>query len=96
VPADADGQQVLDSVADVRIQKTLICGIDGYPVKGCARTVKDAVIADQDPVAFEMPAGAPSEDGGGTGVWAVAGIAFVVLLIAGGGLAMSRRAKSRT
>jgi hypothetical protein len=42
VPTDATGQQVLDSVADVRVQKQLVCGIDGYPASTCSVTVKDA------------------------------------------------------
>ena len=41
VPTKANGQQVLDAVADVRLEKGLTCGIDGYPVKGCSVTVKN-------------------------------------------------------
>lgn len=41
VPADANGQQVLDQVSDLRVEKQLVCGIDGYPASGCSVTVKD-------------------------------------------------------
>ena len=41
VPSDADGQQVLGAVAQVRAQKGLTCGIDGYPTSTCSVTVKD-------------------------------------------------------
>jgi hypothetical protein len=41
VKADTNGQQVLDQVSDLRVQKQLVCGIDGYPVSSCSVTVKN-------------------------------------------------------
>ena len=57
VPTNATGQQALEKVADLRAQGGLVCGIDGYPVKGCSVTVKNppASATEQD-VAFAMPA----------------------------------------
>ena len=63
VPANANGQQVLDAVADVRVEKTLTCGIDGYPVKGCSVTVKNPPAASaEENVDFALPRTA-SDDG---------------------------------
>ena len=72
VPDAANGQQVLDSVADVRTDQGLTCGIDGYPVKTCSVTVKSPPPArTEKPVDFALPAAAepaaaeadsPSED----------------------------------
>ena len=61
VPTAATGQQVLDKVADLRAEKGLVCGIDGYPVKGCSVTVKNppAPATEQD-VAFALPSHATS------------------------------------
>ena len=58
-PTDANGQQVLESVVDVRTEQGGICALDGYPASGCFETVKDATIeADQPTVEFALPAAA--------------------------------------
>ncbi len=55
--ADANGLQVLQAVADVRIENSFSCAIDGYPAQGCGDPVADATDAgDEQPVAFELPA----------------------------------------
>lgn len=59
VPEAANGQQVLDAVADVRVDQGLTCGIDGYPVKVCSVTVKNAPkAATAQTVDFALPAAA--------------------------------------
>jgi hypothetical protein len=61
VPLNATGQQVLAAVAKVRVQKQLVCGIDGYPVTSCTVTVKNPpAAAPQQDVAFELPPAAGS------------------------------------
>lgn len=100
VPRKANGQQVLDAVADVRLDQQLLCGIDGYPVKTCSVTVKNAPpAAKQEQVAFRLPAtdegstsgpvDSASDDGGVP--WPLVGAAAAVVVIGGGALALGRR-----
>jgi len=106
VPSKANGQQVLDAVADVRLDAQLLCGIDGYPVKSCSVTVKDPPrAARQQTVDFTMPAateGSSSEssaaersgdDGGGV-PWPLLGAVAAVVVIGGGALVLARRRTS--
>lgn len=59
VPQDANGQQVLDAVADVRIEKGLTCGINGYPASGCSQQVADAQVPESEElVDLALPAAA--------------------------------------
>jgi hypothetical protein len=102
VPAKANGQQVLDAVADVRLDKQLLCGIDGYPVKTCSVTVKNPPAgAKEQRVAFEVPAkpsaddtspAASDSDGGFS--WPLAAALAGVVVIGGGAVALSRRNRS--
>ena len=102
VPADANGQQVLEAVADVRVQDQLVCGIDGYPVKGCSVTVKNPPpAATEQNVDFQLPAsqdakteqaataGASQDDGGVP--WPLIGVVAALVVIGGGALALARR-----
>jgi hypothetical protein len=58
-PTKANGQQVLESVVDVRTEQGGICALDGYPASGCFETVKNATIeTDQPAVEFVLPAAA--------------------------------------
>lgn len=99
VPEGANGQQVIDAVADVRIQDALLCGIDGYPAKGCSVTVKNPPApAKEEAVSFTLPQDAqtrnasstPDDDGS---AWPLVGAGAAVVLIGGGALALNRRGK---
>lgn len=100
VDAKANGLQVLQSVADLRIEKSFSCAIDGYPVKGCGDPVADAKDAtDEQPVTFELPDSANADsstaDAGDNGLlWPLLGVGVVVILIAAAALALSRRNKT--
>jgi hypothetical protein len=110
VPVDADGQQVLDAVADVRVQEGVTCGIDGYPVRTCSVTVKNApAAAPERTVDFALPRSATSTDGArsaGTGSdsgaeagdgdvpWPLVGAVAAVVLLGGGALLLARRNKN--
>lgn len=107
VVADAaTTQQVLEQVAEVRVEGGMTCALDGYPAAGCGTPVKNAEIpASEEPVSFVLPGGtdaadpddmaaatdATSEDEGGSTPWLLGGAAVLVALIAGGGLLMARR-----
>lgn len=101
VAAGADGQQVIQAVADVRVEKGLTCALDGYPAAGCGEPVPDAKAAtEEQAVAFELPAADPgssqsqaaSEEDSDSGLlWPLLGVAVVVVVIAGGALALTRR-----
>jgi hypothetical protein len=103
VPTAANGQQVLDAVAKVRVEKQLVCGIDGYPAQGCSVTVKNPPpAAKQKNVAFSLPAAAKSgnaksataagsSDNGGGVPWTLVGVVAAVVVIGGGALALTRR-----
>jgi hypothetical protein len=94
VPDNATGEQVLDKVAEVRFQKQLVCGIDGYPVKTCSVTVKNPPATGKaQNVAFALPSSrqddTSSSGGGNTGL--IVGVVVVVALLSGGGLLLTRR-----
>ena len=103
VPTAANGQQVLDAVSDLRLDKGVACGIDGYPASTCSVTVKNPpAAAKEQPVSFAMPA-AKSESSGSSqsasdsengGVpWTLVGVVVAVVVIGGGALVLSRRNK---
>jgi hypothetical protein len=107
VPTNANGQQVLDAVADVRLDKSLTCGIDGYPVKGCSVTVKSppAAAAEQS-VDFALPKSATDDSSTAPAAsdesasdssgfpWTLVVVVVVVVVLAAGGLLLSRRSKN--
>ena len=62
VPKDASGTQVLQAVADLREEKGLVCGIDGYPATECAAALKDVSVPAKDkPVDLQLPRSASDE-----------------------------------
>jgi hypothetical protein len=106
VPDKANGQQVLDAAADLRLEKQIVCGIDGYPVTTCSVTVKNAPApATEQAVDFAMPASkgtaaqAASDEGSsdqaasdeGGVPWPLVGVVAAVVLLGGGALALARR-----
>jgi hypothetical protein len=105
VPAKATGQQVLESVVDVRADQGMTCALDGYPAKGCGDPVSDAdVPAKAQNVAFQLPAAAQpaadssdttqaaaeTDDGNGNG-WLLLGAAALVVVLAGVAVPLYRR-----
>ena len=64
MPTAATGQDVLDSVADLRkdAKSGLLCGIDSYPATGCSDEVKTAPkVANPEPeVEFAIAAATPT------------------------------------
>jgi hypothetical protein len=103
VPAKANGLQVLQAVADVRIENSFSCAIDGYPVKGCGDPVADAQdTTGEQPVAFELPASeedtgaandenAAADDEGSDLLFPLALAGVVVVALAAGAFALNRR-----
>ena len=104
VPEDASGQDVLGEVAEVRVEGGMTCALDGHPASGCGVPVADAEVpAEEETVAFELPADAEEEgttdagaetSAGNDLLWPLVGIGLVVVLIAAAALAMNRRSKT--
>lgn len=99
VPTDATGQQVLESVVDVRAEKGMICALDGYPAKGCGDPVGDAQVSgDEQTVAFTVPtsgddtqaASETTEDEGGVN-WVLIGVLALVVVLAAAAVPLYRR-----
>ena len=97
VPANANGQQVLDAVAQVR-QHPYTCGIDGYPATGCSVTVKNASESAGAAVPFTLPKAAQpgtsstgASSSGGLGPWPWVALAVICIALALGAYAMNRR-----
>jgi hypothetical protein len=95
---------VLDEVADVRVEGGMTCALDGYPATGCGVPVKDAdVQAEEETVAFALPSDGDGDAGTSDAAaesessetpWGLVGLGALVVLIAGGAFAMSRRSKT--
>jgi hypothetical protein len=96
---------VLETVAEVRAQKGLVCGVDGYPASGCSVTVKDAPKAGAggQQVSFTLPRSAgttsghvnTSADDGRGAPWVLIGAIVIVVLVLGAALVLSRRRTTR-
>ncbi|MGZ4494594.1 MAG: SCO2322 family protein [Nocardioides sp.] len=98
VPTKANGQQVLAAVAQVRTSKGLICALDGYPATGCGDPVKNASVPTSEPtVGFALPASAdakPATTDSGSNTALLVGGGVLVVLLAAGGFALSRRTRA--
>jgi len=105
VPVKATGQQVLESVADVRVQKQLVCGIDGYPASTCSVTVKNAPKAGTtgQNVSFTLPKASGTSSGhvsakadnGRSAPWVLIGAIVIVVLVLGAAIVLSRSRSAR-
>lgn len=94
VPADANGQQTLQAVADVRAKGAMLCGIDGYPATGCGEPVKNAQVATEEkPVEFTLAGSEAEEDDDSAG--ATAAVVAGLLAVIGGGAVLTNRRRSR-
>ena len=101
VPQDATGSAVLAAAGlTLRVDKGLMCGINGWPASGCGDPVAEVPAAAKSPDAsITLPArtSAPraadeeTADGGGLPTAAWIGIAVVVVVAAGLGLMARRR-----
>jgi hypothetical protein len=104
VPAKATGYQVLDAVADLRVEQSewgpSLCGIDSYPASGpCFATVKQASPDDEGAVDVEIrSASAESDtdtaDEEDSNAPLLIGAGVVVALLAAGGALLARRNRS--
>ena len=105
VPADANGSQVLESVVDVRAEGGMICALDGFPAQGCGEQVKNAeVSADQETVAFALPASADTDPAAADGAadseeesgfpWTLVAVLVVAAALAALAIPMYRRKQS--
>ena len=102
VDADANGLQVLQAVANVRIENSFSCAIDGYPAQGCGTPVADATdTTGEQPVAFELPADEtveetapaadPAGDDGNDLLFPLVLAGVVVVALGAGAFALNRR-----
>ncbi len=92
VPANASTQQALESVKPLRVEKGLICAIDGYPSSGCAEQVKNATVpANEKPVDLAMPGQGDASDSQNSAVLPLVGVGALVLLLGGGAAILARR-----
>ena len=92
VATTATGSQVLAAVSTVRVDKSMVCGINGYPAAGCGgevATLSDAQKAADSPIAFATPTPSTSASAAGSSssfplpaVLGVAVLALVGLLVA--------------
>jgi cobalamin biosynthesis Mg chelatase CobN len=96
VPAGANGQQVLESVAQVRVEDGLSCAINGYPPTGCGDPVTGVDIpGNESLVDFRMPSETQQQSAGGAeegnSSWPLVGVGVLVLVLAAGGVVLARR-----
>jgi hypothetical protein len=103
VAEDASTQQVLQQVADVRVEGGMACALDGYPASGCGDPVPAAEVpTDEEPVAFALAADtdADSDADGTSGAaddseavnpWLFALAALVVILVVAAVVTARRR-----
>jgi len=99
VPQDANGLQTLESVVEVRSEKSMICALDGYPASGCGTPVGDAKVAtDEATIDFALPgsddsgSAGDSSDSDSEGVsWPLIGVGALVVVLAAVAVPLYRR-----
>lgn len=104
VATAATGLEVLSKVAEVRSDKSLICGIDGFPASGCGdevKTVSAAAKAADTPVDLTLAADpkkadavAEDDDSDDSSTGTYVGIGVVLVAGAAVGYAVSRRRRA--
>jgi hypothetical protein len=101
----ASTQELLGEVADVRVESGMLCGVDGYPAKGCGEAVPDAEMGGEETtVAFALPTdaaddtstsdAAADEAEESSSVWPLVVVGLVVVLVAALALALARRSRT--
>lgn len=105
VPAKANGMQTLQAVApEIRTEKTMLCGISGYPASGCSDKADKATPPDSETVEFATADSEDSEQDGsdtsqaaddkdddGSNTWLLLGAGLLVVFLGGGGVLMAMR-----
>ncbi len=99
VPADATGSDVLAAAGlTLRLDKGLMCGIDGWPASGCGEPVADVPAAAKSPDAsITLPAkaaatpAAAGDDSDGGGLPTAAWVGIVVVVVGAGALGLLAR-----
>jgi hypothetical protein len=98
---EASGYDILRSVADVRTEDGLICGVDGYPTGECAPILSDSEAAELATAPSAAPSGSAMASGtdapptgGATSGSPVATIVVGVLLIGGAAVLVRRMRRS--
>ena len=88
----ASGTEVLSAVASPRVEKQMVCGIDGWPATGCSDTVASvsaAAKAADTPVTIaaakkaDAPADAKASTGTSTSTLVLIGVIVLVALVVG-------------
>jgi hypothetical protein len=105
-PADATTQRALDGVADLRVENSLICGINGFPTTACSVEVAEvAETSDDESVEVALPAAASGEqatqgeqsgeneanESDDTAPWALLGVGVLLVALIGAGGVLARR-----
>lgn len=103
-PARASTQELLATVADLRLGDGFVCAVDGHPASGCGEPVPDATVPSAEPtVDVALPAPPSDRDGDeavgdetqeagdGGATWLLVGIGVLAAALAAGAVALSRR-----
>jgi hypothetical protein len=91
VPTEFNGEQVLQSVAAVRID-AMVCGISGYPATGCAAPSREANVQHEPTVRLQMvhrAGGSRTASGGFSGQ--LVALAALVVAIGVGAVTLTMR-----
>jgi hypothetical protein len=92
VPTGATAQQALESVRPLRIEEGLICAVGGYPASGCAEAVSDPSLPrSEQRVDLRLPTETAQQTAAGGMPWPLLGVGALVLALAGGAVALTRR-----
>ena len=102
VPTDATGSQVLAAAGlQLRLDKGLMCGIQGWPATGCGDPVAAVPAAAKSPdtsvtlaVKGSAPRQATNEDQDGGGLPTAAWVGIAVVVVAAGALALLARRRT--